>query len=91
PVDPSTTFPEGQKVNIFIESRNEGEEPLAVRVTWETVSSGRRTPPTGVAIGTRKLHRTRAYRTMRKAGSYKVIVLAADDDRELAVLPFTIE
>lgn len=90
PVDPATTFAEGTRVNLFIESRNEGEEPLSVRVTWENVKTGRRSPPTGVVIGKRKLHRTRAYRTMRKAGSFKAIVLDADD-QELAVLPFTIE
>lgn len=90
PVDPATTFPEGQRVNLFIESRNEGEEPLSVRVTWENVKTGRRSPPTNVVIGTRKLHRTRAFRTMRKAGSFKAIVLGPDD-QELAVLPFTVE
>jgi len=90
PVDPSTTFPEGQKVSLFVEARNEGEEPLAVRVTWENVATGRRSPPTNVAIGVRKLHRTRAFRTMRKAGSYKAIVLG-EGDVELAVLPFTVE
>ncbi len=90
PVDPSTTFPEGQKVSLFVEARNEGEEPLRVRVTWENVATGRRSPPTNVAIGLRKLHRTRAYRTMRKAGSYKAIVLG-EGDVELAVMPFTVE
>ena len=91
PVDPATTFPAGQRVNLFIESRNEGEEPITVRVTWENTETGKRTPPTNVVIGTRKLHRTRAYRTMRRAGSFKAIVLAADDDTELAAMPFTVE
>lgn len=89
PVDPATTFPPGHKVNLFIEARNESEEEIRVRVTWETVSTGRRTPPVGVVIPTRKLHRTRAYRTMKKAGEYRCIVLG-EDDSELAVLPFTI-
>ena len=90
PVDPAVSFPAGQKVSLFIEARNESSDEQSVQVTWEVVSSGRRSPPSTVAIPTRKLHRTRAYRTMKKPGEYRCIVLGADD-RELAVIPFTIE
>ncbi|MCX4243492.1 hypothetical protein [Paraliomyxa miuraensis] len=90
PVDPATTFPAGQKVSLFIEARNETGEDIGIQVTWEDVKSGRRSPPVGVVISPRKLHRTRSYRTMKKPGEYRCIVLG-DDDRELAVLPFTIE
>ncbi|MEM7154229.1 MAG: hypothetical protein AAF799_15395 [Myxococcota bacterium] len=90
PVDPAVSFPLGQKVNLFIEARNEGTEEHSVRVTWEKVSNGRRSAPTTVRVPTRrKLHRTRAYRTIKRAGEYKAIVLGAGDE-ELAVLPFTV-
>ncbi|MCH9688088.1 MAG: hypothetical protein K0V04_42045 [Deltaproteobacteria bacterium] len=90
PVDPSTTFPEGQKVSLFVEAVNTSGEEVSVRVTWENTATGRRTAPTTVRIPDRKLHRTRAYRTMRKAGSYRCIVLG-DGDQELASLAFTVQ
>jgi hypothetical protein len=90
PVEPGTTFPSGQKVNLFIEARNEGDTDHSLRVTWENVASGRRSPPVPVAIPVRKIHRTRAYRTLKIKGEHRAIVLGADD-KELAVLPFTIE
>ena len=89
PVDPSTTFPAGQRVNLFVEARNETGEEQLVRVTWETVKNGRRSPPTNVRIASRKLHRTRAYRTIKRPGEYKAIVLG-EGDEELAVIPFTV-
>lgn len=89
PVDPATSFPAGHKVNLFVEARNESGAEQSVRVTWETVGSGRRSPPTTVRIPTRKLHRTRAYRTVKRPGEYRCIVLG-EDDSELAVIPFTI-
>lgn len=89
PVDPAVSFPAGHKVNLFVEARNESGAEQVVRVTWETVSNGRRSPATSVRIPTRKLHRTRAYRTVKRPGEYRCIVLG-EGDAELAVIPFTI-
>lgn len=89
PVDPAVSFPAGQKVSIFIEARN-GEEEQFVQVTWETVKTGRRTSPVSVKIPHRKLHRTRAYKTLKRAGEYRCIVLDSAGE-ELAAIPFTIE
>jgi hypothetical protein len=90
PVDPGTSFPSGTKVNLFIESRNEGETDLSLRVTWENVATGKRSPAVGVKIPVRKLNRTRAYRTLKIKGAHRCIVLG-EGDKELAALPFTIE
>jgi hypothetical protein len=90
PVDPGTSFPSGTKVNLFIESRNEGETDHQLMVTWENVASGRRTPPVGVTIPVRKLNRTRAYRTLKLTGEHRCILLD-ETGKEIAVLPFTIE
>jgi len=90
PVDPATSFPAGQKVNLFVEARNQSGEEIVLRVAWEKVSNGRRSPPTNVRLANRKLHRTRAYKTIKKPGDYRCIVLG-EGGEELAALPFTIE
>jgi len=90
PVDPAVSFPNGQKVSLFIEARNEGEQAQEVRVTWEDVATGRRSPPVRVAIPQTSLHRTRAYRTLSRPGDYLAVVMDTED-QELAVMPFTIE
>jgi outer membrane biosynthesis protein TonB len=90
PVDPGTTFPSGTKVNLFIESRNEGEADIQLMVTWENVASGRRSPPVGVKIPVRKLNRTRAYRTIKIKGAHRAILID-ESGKEIAALPFTIE
>ena len=60
-------------------------------MTWERVSNGRRSAPTTVRVPTRrKVHRTRAYKTVKRAGEWKAIVLG-EGDEELAVMPFTVE
>lgn len=89
PVDEADSFPSGQRVNLFIEARNQSGTDLHISVSWENTATGRRSPATEVRIGKGKVYRTRAYRTMPKAGSYRAIVVGPEG-QELAVLPFTI-
>ncbi len=90
PVDPATSFPTGQKVSLFIEARNQSGGEKSVKVTWENTKTGRRSGPTTVRIPERKVHRTRAYRTMKKPGDYRCIVLG-EGGTELASLSFTVQ
>ena len=89
PVDEADRFPTGQKVNLFIEAYNQSGTESEISVSWEHTATGRRSPATRVRIGKGKVYRTRAYRTMRAAGSYRAIVEGPRGD-ELVALPFEI-
>lgn len=91
PVGVGTSFPAGTRVSLFMHVRNESGAEQSLRVAWRTESTGKRSASTRVRlVKSRKGHKTRAFRTMRRAGSYTAVVMKADEDVEIAALAFTI-
>ena len=90
PVGEGDRFSEGQRVQLFIEASNRSETETTISVAWENTADGRRSPATTVRIGRGKVYRTRAYRTMRRAGSYRALVMDVEGE-QIAAFPFTIE
>jgi hypothetical protein len=88
PVGVAASFEAGTRVNVFMELRNQSPQERTLAVAWRTERNGKVSPATTVRMVKSKSYKTRAFRTVRRAGSYTALITDPTSGDVVAALPF---